>query len=123
MEGQHWLAGAAVEMGVAEVSRCNGLDAEGLPLSARDEQVEQDRASAVLVHHAELAREAAGELCSDPQPDRGHEHGDGTDGRERADTTRYARGRKGTDEEVATIQIERDEFHGEWNYTISPHVS
>ncbi len=39
------------------------------------------------------------------------------------DTTRYARGRKVTDEEVATIQIERDEFHGEWNYTISPHVS
>ena len=39
------------------------------------------------------------------------------------DTPRYASGRKGTDEEVATIQIERDEFHGEWNYTISPHVS
>ncbi len=39
------------------------------------------------------------------------------------DTTRYARGRKGTDEEVAIIQIERDEFHGEWNYTISPHVT
>jgi hypothetical protein len=39
------------------------------------------------------------------------------------DTTLYARGRKVTDEDLATIQIERDEFHGEWNYTISPHVS
>ena len=39
------------------------------------------------------------------------------------DTSAYERGRKVSDEELATIQIERDEFHGEWNYTISPHVS
>lgn len=25
-----------------------------------------------------------------------------------------------TDEQMASIQIQRDEFHGEWNYTISP---
>jgi hypothetical protein len=37
------------------------------------------------------------------------------------DTSAYARGRKVTDDELATIQIARDEFHGEWNYTISPH--
>ena len=39
------------------------------------------------------------------------------------DTTPYARGRKVTDEDLATIQIQRDEFHGEWNYTISPHAT
>jgi len=33
------------------------------------------------------------------------------------DTRPYARGIKVTDEEWAAVQIERDAFHGEWNYT------
>ncbi len=32
-------------------------------------------------------------------------------------------GRKVTDEEMATLRIQRDTFHGEWNYTISPHAA
>ena len=32
----------------------------------------------------------------------------------------YPLGRKVTDAEVAAINIRRDEFHGEWNYTILP---
>ena len=39
------------------------------------------------------------------------------------DTQTYPAGVKGTDEEMATIHLERDAFHGEWNYTISPHSS
>jgi transposase len=39
------------------------------------------------------------------------------------DTQTYPAGIKVTDEEMATIQLERDAFHGEWNYTISPHAS
>jgi hypothetical protein len=39
------------------------------------------------------------------------------------DTSSYPAGRKVTDEEMTTIQIQRDEFHGEWNYTISPRVA
>ena len=39
------------------------------------------------------------------------------------DVARYPVGRKVTDEEMATIQIQRDEFHGEWNYTISPRAA
>jgi hypothetical protein len=39
------------------------------------------------------------------------------------DPGRYATGRKIPDEEFATIQIERDVFHGEWNYTIIPRES
>ena len=39
------------------------------------------------------------------------------------DASPYPAGRKVSDEEMATIQIERDEFHGEWNYTISPRVA
>jgi|SRR5690348_16366723 transposase len=39
------------------------------------------------------------------------------------DTQSYPAGIKVTDEEMATIQLEREAFHGEWNYTISPHAS
>jgi transposase len=39
------------------------------------------------------------------------------------DTQTYPAGIKVTDEEMATIHLERDAFHGEWNYTISPHAS
>jgi len=34
----------------------------------------------------------------------------------------YPRGTTVTDEQMESINIEKDEFHGEWNYTISPTV-
>ena len=36
------------------------------------------------------------------------------------DTNLYPAGRKITDEQMATLRLERDAFHGEWNYTIFP---
>ncbi len=36
------------------------------------------------------------------------------------DSAHYPKGIKVTDEELAAIQIKRDEFHGEWNYSILP---
>jgi len=36
------------------------------------------------------------------------------------DTNSYPAGRKLSDEEMATLSIQPDAFHGEWNYTISP---
>lgn len=36
------------------------------------------------------------------------------------DPGKYPKGVKVSDKEVATIRIARDEFHGEWNYTILP---
>jgi hypothetical protein len=36
------------------------------------------------------------------------------------DTNPYATGTRITDAELAAVQIERDSFHGEWNYTIVP---
>jgi len=32
----------------------------------------------------------------------------------------YVLGQKVTDEEMALINISRDDFHGDWNYKISP---
>ncbi len=39
------------------------------------------------------------------------------------DASPYPLGRKVTDDEMATLNIQRDAFHGEWNYTISPQAS
>ena len=37
------------------------------------------------------------------------------------DENLYAAGIKVSDQELATLNIERDEFHGEWNYRVLPH--
>jgi hypothetical protein len=36
------------------------------------------------------------------------------------DTNTYKIGLKVTDEELATVNLTRSDFHGDWNYTISP---
>ena len=36
------------------------------------------------------------------------------------DSNEYETGVKVTDEELAAVRIEKDTFHGEWNYTINP---
>jgi hypothetical protein len=38
------------------------------------------------------------------------------------DTNIYPAGRKVSDQELATINLQRDDFHGEWNYTIRPRI-
>ncbi len=39
------------------------------------------------------------------------------------DTTKYEKGIKVTDKELKKIQLNKHEFHGEWNYTISPSLN
>ena len=41
----------------------------------------------------------------------------------RLDTNAYPKAIKVSDEELAAVNIQRDSFHGEWNYTISPRAS
>jgi transposase len=41
----------------------------------------------------------------------------------RLDTNSYPSGRKISDEQIKTLSIQRDDFHGEWNYTIFPRAS
>lgn len=41
----------------------------------------------------------------------------------RLDRRRYPTGRKVSDEEFSKINLKRDDFHGEWNYTIRPRQS
>ena len=37
------------------------------------------------------------------------------------DTNDYPTKKQVSDDELATVQLQHHEFHGEWNYTISPH--
>ena len=39
------------------------------------------------------------------------------------DTTSYPAGRKISEEEMATLSIRSDAFHGEWNHTILPRAA
>ena len=39
------------------------------------------------------------------------------------DRRKYALGKKVTDAEMKTLRISRDDFHGEWNYTIAPGMA
>ena len=39
----------------------------------------------------------------------------------RLDRRKYPVGRKVTDEEMATVNLKRSRFHGDWNYTIRPN--
>src|SRR5208282_1663607 len=55
-----------------------GNDLEDLSLSAGHQQVEQDRASAVLLHYQKLAWASAHDLRGHSQPDREHHHEDGS---------------------------------------------
>jgi hypothetical protein len=59
-----------VEMGTSTLGQPYRAFDYCVPLSARDEQVEQDRASTVLLHQHELARASAGVFGGDRQPDR-----------------------------------------------------
>ena len=39
------------------------------------------------------------------------------------DTNSYPKGIKVSDEMIASLNLQRDVFHGEWNYTISPNIA
>ncbi|MFN0050674.1 MAG: ISAzo13-like element transposase-related protein [Planctomycetales bacterium] len=34
----------------------------------------------------------------------------------------YVTGRKISDEEMRSVRLKRNEFHGDWNYEIQPHI-
>ncbi len=39
------------------------------------------------------------------------------------ETNLYPMGIKVSNEDIATLNISRDPFHGDWNYTIHPHFT
>jgi hypothetical protein len=83
--------------------------------------MEQNRATPILLHQPELACPAPRQLSGDCQADLGHDHQTGLTVRRELDTGLYPNGIVVSDAEMAAPDIKRAEFHGEWNYTISPN--
>lgn len=105
---------------LARMGRRDRVDSRSLSLSAGQEQVEQDRTSAILPHGAELAGRSAGKLASRGRIDRCDNHGN------RLASPRLARrkprreGTQGEHKELAEYNIKRNAYQGEWNYEIHP---
>ena len=84
-------------------------------------------ASDVLSYHAQL-READLLLSRDAWSLNLHQGNDARQGRilsrsiRKSSRARYPTGKKVTDEQMACFSIERDAFHGEWNYSLSPRT-
>jgi len=86
-------------------------------------EVEQDRAPTVQLRQPQLARQATGEPRSRRQPDRLHHDQHRPEGLRQLDDRSYERGIEITDDQLAAVNITRDTFHGDWNYTITPSLA
>src|SRR6266540_5511823 len=72
---------SGLEVLLARVCRRVWFGCNRVPLSTRNQQMEQDRASDVLLHQFELARTALGELPDGCELDRRHANQDRTQGK------------------------------------------
>jgi hypothetical protein len=79
--------------------------------------VEQNRAPAVLFHQSKplVRHQVIVNLIAATTTKTGLRV------RAELDPGKYPQGVEVSDKEIATIRLERDKFHGEWNYTILPH--
>ena len=109
-----------MEARAAEAGRRDRTDDPGLPLSARHQKwnkiehrlfchITQNWRGKPLVSHLAVVDLIAATTTTDR-----------ADGRCVLDPRRYAKGIKVSDAEMASLNIQGDEFHPEWNYTISP---
>jgi hypothetical protein len=108
------LAALAVESGL-EITCCHFPQGR-----ARDVEVEQGGAPAVLAHHDELARTA-------PDQPRGRRTDHRRDhGRHRLrvraelDPGAYGTGVQVSDAHMDALPLDRHDWHGDWNYTLRP---
>src|SRR5208337_275854 len=113
------LSPSVVEGGIATLGERVGLGCDSLSLSPRDQQVEQDRASAVLTDHDELAWPSLGELPGRCESDWSDHNRDGL-----ASAGGLRQGVLSDEGEGNQVRVGDDglhphNFHGEWNYTIN----
>ena len=107
-------------------TRCrHRLDHHRMPPAAGHQQVEQDRASTVLPHLDELARQTIDQPRSDRRDHRRDDHQHRPDRPRRTrDRAIYPTGVKIPDQQMKDLEnnniLTRHEFHGEWNYAFHP---
>jgi hypothetical protein len=97
-----------------------GVAIEVHHLIPEDQQVEQDRAPSILVHTEKLASQTVGQLSGHRRSDLGHHLSTGLEVRCELDADPYPKGVTIPDAEMAALNVEYAEFHGERNYTICP---
>src|SRR5271166_5393177 len=114
-----WLAPTTVEGGAATTRRRDRPDHPGLPLSAGDLEVEQDHR--MFCHITQNWRAmplvnllVAIELIANTTTKTGLKI------RCELDPNAYPKGIRISEKQMATLNIKRDAFHPEWNYSISP---
>ena len=90
-----------------------------LALAPRDQQMEQDRAPAVLLHQPELACHAAGQLPDYGEFDCTTTTCSALKVHRELNTNTYAKDIRVGDQKMAAIRLTPADFHGDWNYTIS----
>ena len=115
-------ADCPVEGRVAALGRRDRAGDPGLSRPAGHQQVEQDRASAVLLHHQQRARQTAHLAGDDRQPDRLHDHPQRPEGLSRRDEGSSPAKVTVSDAELEAVALQGDGFHPEWNYTREPRV-
>ena len=120
---QQWLSSPIVKVPTARLGQRPGPEDLGLSLSARDEQVEQDRTSHVLPHHPELAWPTTPSRAIVVNSIGHTTTKSGLRLRNRTGPSFLpGRDRDSTDEELAAeyCTMTTTTVHGEWNYTIAP---
>ncbi len=110
---------------LAAPRRRDRADDHRLPPAARHQQVEQDRAPAVLPHHHELARQAPDQPRSHRQHHRRDHHPHRADRRtpNSTPTPTPPASRSPTPRSPPCRMHPRTAFHGDWNYTLTPNRS
>ena len=116
---QQRRARAAVEGRTADAGRRDRARDHRLPPPARHQQVEQDRAPPVRLHHPELARQAAGQPSGHRPADRRHHHPHRPDGPADLDPNTYRQASRSPTRDRPRQHPAATNFHGEWNYTIA----
>ncbi|ADO73723.1 transposase [Stigmatella aurantiaca DW4/3-1] len=109
-----------LEARTAKVRRRGGAAHPCVPLSARNEQVEQNRASALLPHHPEqnwrgkplTSYETVVNLIGSTRTTKGLRV------KARLDKRQYPTGGEITKAEMKSLALRADDFHGDWNYVL-----
>ena len=100
-----------------------GARGNRVSFSAGYQQVEQDRTAALRANHAELAWQAFTQPSDGREPDRKYDTTTtGLRVRSKLDTRADGTARKVSKAEFDSVRLQRDTFHGEWNYTVMPRT-
>ena len=119
--GSNGVAVRLWKMRLQKLADETGLDHQRLPLPAGHQQMEQDRASAVLAIISQnwrgkplVSHEVIVNLIAATKTRKGLAINAAVD------TNEYVKGSKVPDTEMEALAIRKNAFHGEWNYALLP---